>query len=154
MTAQMSRADEIHEMRKERGGDVLDGTRMRLSVAANLKDPDWEYRWVNQEGDRVMRLQEIGYEVVSDRNGKLKPGGAGMGSEVSAYAGTQKDGSAMKQVLMRIPKEIYHEDQRAKQRRINETEASIGKRIAGADLSDQAAFDAHPDKESSGLRFG
>jgi hypothetical protein len=133
----MSRADEIRAERKERGSDVLNGTRMRLSVNNNLKDPAWEYRWVNQEGDRVFRLQEIGYEVVSDRNGEMKKGG--MGSDVSVYAGTMKDGSALKQVLMRIPREIYHEDQASKKRAIDETEAGIASgKVAGASHDDQS----------------
>ena len=148
----MSRADEIRAARKERGGEMLNGTYMRLGIPEHLKDPEKVFRWTNNEGDKVYRRQEMGYQLVTDRDGEMKK--PGMGAEVSAYAGTQKSGEALKQVLMWIPKEIYDEDQRAKQRRINETEGSIGKKVAGADPADQAAFDAHPDAENSGLRFG
>lgn len=133
----MSRADEIRAERKERGSDVLNGTRMRCHINEKLKDPNWHYHLFNEEGDRVFRAKELGYEVVTDRNGEMKK--AGMGSEVSLYAGTTKDGAAMKQLLMRIPLEIYEEDRRAKARAINETEAGIASgKVAGASSDDQS----------------
>jgi hypothetical protein len=131
----MSRTDEIRQERKERGSEMLNGTRARLPIVR--KEPGWVYRHSNQLGDRVYQLQGIGYEVVADRSGKMK--GVGMGSEVSAYAGTNVDGSAMKTVLMRIPEEIYYEDQASKQRAINETEAGIARgTVAGASSDDQS----------------
>jgi hypothetical protein len=129
----MSRADEIRQERKERGSEMLNGTRTRLPAVK--KEPGWFYRHTNQIGDRTYQLKTIGYEVVSDRNNKSN----GMGSEVSAYAGTNADGSALKTVLMRIPEEIYQEDQASKQRAINETEAGIARgNVAGASPDDQS----------------
>jgi hypothetical protein len=131
----MSRADEIRAERKERGSEMLNGTRTRLPAVK--REPGWVYRHANQLGDRVYQLQSIGYEVVSDRSGKMKS--VGMGAEVSAYAGTNVDGSALKTVLMRIPEEIYHEDQASKQRAIDETEAGIARgNVAGASPDDQS----------------
>ncbi len=122
----MSRADEIRAMRKERGTEDLNGTRMRLSVRENALDRDaWEYRFVSDEGDRVFHMQERGWEITSDRASAVKKDNAGMGAEVSAYAGTQTDGKALKQILMRIPKEIYTHDQRAKERAIDGVEAGL-----------------------------
>jgi hypothetical protein len=129
----MSRADEIRAERKERGSEMLNGTRTRLPFVK--PEPGKVFRHVNQHGDRPYQLQSVGYQTVSDRNNKSN----GMGSEVSAYAGTNLDGSALKTILMWIPEEIYHEDQASKQRAIDETEAGIARgNVAGASPDDQS----------------
>jgi hypothetical protein len=47
--------------------------------------------------------------------------------------GVQDNGAALRQVLMRIPKEIYDDDQRSKARAIDEKEASLKSgQVAGA----------------------
>jgi hypothetical protein len=84
--------------------------------------------------------------VATDRDGG-KSDKTGVGTEVSAFAGTQTNGAAMRAVLMEIPMEIYQEDQRAKIRAIAETEAGImAGKVVDASADDQAAFDAHPVK--------
>ncbi len=138
----MSRADEIRKERAERGYDPTAG-RMRQSVnEAALDRKSWHYRFVNDEGDRVFQVKEMGYEIDTSRQGAVKKdGNAGMGSETAVYAGKTENGAAMKSVLMRIPKEIYDEDQAAKKRRIDETEVGIARgKVAEASPEDQAAF--------------
>lgn len=122
----MSRAEQIRAERAQRGSDVLNDTVMRLSVREHALDRGaWSYRFVNDDGDRIYQMQSRGYEITSDRAGMTKADNAAMGSEVSAYAGIGDDGKPMKSVLMRIPKEIYDDDQRAKARAIDATEASL-----------------------------
>jgi hypothetical protein len=116
---------------------------------------NWDYRYVNDEGDRIPSMIERGWEIDTSRNNAVKPkDNAGMGAETSAYAGTKENGGALKAVLMRIPKEIADEDRLAKRNRIDERMTSIQRgRVAEADAVDQAAFDAHP-MTGSKLKFG
>ncbi len=88
------------------------------------KEPGYEYRVVNDTGDRVQMFEEAGYEVVEadkvivgdKRVSKASP--VGSKAEVSVGAGE-------KAVVMRIREDWYKEDQLAKQQRINELEASM-----------------------------
>lgn len=132
----MSRAEEIRKARQERGSDTLAGTRLRLPKPP--AKPGWHRRYVNDDADRIGRMLEQGYTIASDRDGS-KSDKTGMGAEVSAFAGTQVNGAAMRAVLMEIPDEIYQDDQRAKFRAIDETEAGIRSgKVAGASPDDQA----------------
>jgi hypothetical protein len=134
----MSRADEIRKERAARGSDALNGTRMRLPKPPAR--PGWVRRYVNDSGDRVGRMMEVGYTIASDRDGG-KSDKTGVGSEISAFAGTEVSGAAMRTVLMEIPEEIYRDDQRAKLRAIDTEEAGIvAGKVTGADQADQAAF--------------
>jgi hypothetical protein len=134
----MSRADEIRKERLERGSETLSGVRLRLPKPPAREG--WHRRYVNDDADRIGQMMEQGYSLAADRNGKLADK-TGIGAEVSAYAGTQVNGAAMRAVLMEIPIEIYSEDQSAKHSAISETEAGImAGKVSGADAADQAAF--------------
>lgn len=95
------------------------GVRNVLTVSG--KHPDFEYRIVNDEGDRVEQFKAAGYDVVSasdvivgDRRIN-KASAEGSAAQVSV-------GGGMKAVVMRIKKEWYEEDQTVKQERVAETE--------------------------------
>ena len=98
------------------------GKRGRLTVSN--KDPNFVYRIVNDidNGARVAEMQERGYEVVT-HNTKIGekrvdlPKQEGSPTQISV-------GGGMKSVLMRIKKEWYDEDRAAKDREIDELEAS------------------------------
>jgi hypothetical protein len=88
------------------------GTRNVLTV--NGKDPAYEYRVVNDVGDRISQFQEMGYEIVTDPKISVgdrriaNPTAEGSPVKVSVGGGTQG-------YVMRIKKEWYDEDQAAKQ---------------------------------------
>jgi len=85
------------------------------------KDPDFVYRVVNDKEDRVTELSEIGYEVVTDD--KVQVGDKRVSK--ASTEGTVKRvnvGKGEKGVVMRIRKDWYEEDQKAKQEYVNETE--------------------------------
>lgn len=100
----------------------INGRRSILGVKG--KDPNFEYRIVNDVNDRVNEFLERGYEVVTDgdvtvgdkRVGKVSATGSPV--EISVGQGT-------KALLMRIPKEYYEEDQKAKAANIAAIEADI-----------------------------
>lgn len=100
----------------------INGTRNILTVRG--KEPGYEYRIVNDDGDRVSQFQERGYELVTDSSVQVgdrriaNPTQEGSAIEVSV-------GGGKKAFLMRIRKDWYEEDQAAKQAYVNETEAGI-----------------------------
>ena len=98
------------------------GKRNVLTISG--KDPNYKYRVVNDVGDRVTSLRERGYEIVSDPSVKLGDrrvaNPAQEGSPVMASVG-----GGTKGYVMRIKKEWFDEDQKAKAKEISYTEASM-----------------------------
>jgi hypothetical protein len=87
------------------------------------KDPAYEYRIVNDDADRVARFQEGGYELVSDESVKVGDNRVSL----PTAEGTVKQmsvGQGRKAFLMRIKKEWYDEDQKEKQKKVDELEAT------------------------------
>ena len=92
-------------------------------LAVRDQDPNYVYRWVNDIDDRIERFKDGGYEPVTsdlevgtkavDRNSKL-------GSVI-----TKMVGNKVVAVLMRIPKEWYEEDQKAKQEQLDESDKAL-----------------------------
>ncbi|HET8686210.1 MAG TPA: hypothetical protein VFM18_06045 [Methanosarcina sp.] len=87
------------------------GTRNRLTV--HNKDSKYEYRIVNDVDDRVAAFQQNGWEVVQAKEVSIgdkrleSVSATGSAAEISVGNGT-------KAIVMRIPKEWFDEDQRAK----------------------------------------
>lgn len=97
------------------------GTRNVLSVAG--KDPSYEYRIVNDSGDRVQEFLDAGYEVVDA--GSVRVGDKRVNSASSEGSISQISvGQGQKAFVLRIKKEWYAEDQAAKQARVNELESA------------------------------
>lgn len=100
----------------------INGIRNILKV--NGKDPNYEYRIVNDVGDRVQDFIERGYEVVTDNDVTVgdkrvaNPKQAGTPCQVSVGQGIQA-------FVMRIKKDWYTEDQATKAAVINQTESSM-----------------------------
>lgn len=99
------------------------GQRNLLTVKG--KDPEYNYRVVNDVDSRVAQFQEAGYEIVS-RTGPVEVGDkrASAGTPVGS-AHHFSVGGGQKAVLMRIKKEWYAEDQQRKADFVNAQEASI-----------------------------
>lgn len=97
--------------------------RNRLEI--QNKEPGYVYRIVNDVDDRVLQLQEQGYEIVP--NAKVgaagnrrvdNPTALGSSSHISVGQGT-------KAVVMRQREEFYREDQETKQQTVDDTEQSM-----------------------------
>lgn len=105
----------------------INGTRNVLRVEG--KEPGFEYRIVNDDGDRISQFQEMGYELVADKTVKVgarrvaNPTAEGSPIQVSV-------GGGQKAYLMRIRDDWYKEDQAAKQKQVDETVASMKKDAA------------------------
>lgn len=75
----------------------------------HIFNDNWRHR-----PDRIQRALAAGYEMVEhDRSGE--------------NTGTNEDGSEIKGVLMRIPKELYDEDQALKNREMDKIDEMIGR---------------------------
>lgn len=95
------------------------GKRNILSVVG--KEPGFEYRFVNDTGDRVEAFKENGWEPVPAK--AVRVGDKRVESTASDGSVTYASvGGGMKAVLMRIPEEYYKEDQAAKQAQVQAVE--------------------------------
>lgn len=95
------------------------GTRNVLTVAG--KEPGYEYRIINDSGDRVQEFLDAGYEIVdkdSVRVGDKRVNSASSEGSVKQIS----VGQGQKGFVVRIRKEWYEEDQLKKQRQVNELE--------------------------------
>lgn len=107
------------------------GPRNVLKMNKN-PDPNSVFRVVNDVGDRVEAMKEMGYEVVTDPTIRIgdrragKVGSVGTPIEVSVGQGT-------KAVLMKQRKDYYEEDQKAKQEQVNSDESSMYQRARKED---------------------
>ena len=97
------------------------GTRKVLTVAG--KDPDYEYRIINDSGDRVQEFLDAGYELVE--RDSVRVGDKRVGSATAEGSKAQLSvGQGMKGFVVRIKKEWYLEDQARKQAHVNELESA------------------------------
>lgn len=98
------------------------GTRNLLTVKG--KDPNYNYRIVNDVDGRIAQFQEAGYEIVPRGTVEVGDKRASAGTPVGTAAHFSV-GGGQKAVLMRQRKEWYEEDQRAKAEFVDAQEASI-----------------------------
>jgi hypothetical protein len=111
----------VLERAKDRPKRVPLGQRNRLSFGK--QDPNFVYRVINDQDERLSQAQEAGYEfVVSDEplGDKRAAEGGKIDSRVSKPVGNNTRG-----YLMRIPKEFYTQDQNEKMGKIDEMEKAL-----------------------------
>ena len=97
----------------------------RNVLHVNHKDPNYEYRWVHDDPDRVAQFEDAWWEIDRDprnlRSGDRKVDTSeGTSSLVQARAGQGR-----KYVLMKVPKELYEADQKAKHEEIDRVESEM-----------------------------
>lgn len=101
------------------------GGRNILTVSG--KDPNFVYRIVNDEDDRITRFKDGGYELVPDETVKVGDNRANAASSMSSMKQLSV-GGGKKAYLMRIRKDWYDEDQKEKQKRVDDQEATTKKK--------------------------
>lgn len=88
------------------------------------KNPDYEYRFVNDTGSRIHNFQQAGYEFVT--GDELVVGDSRV-TDASDLGSNKRvisnDGTTS--YLMRIKRDWYKEDQQAKAQQIQEQEAAM-----------------------------
>ena len=118
-------AETITLAKRRKRRTSVNGKRNVLNVQG--KDPKFEYRIINDVGDRIAMFEDNGWEVVTDTEIKIGErriaNPTSKGTVVSVSIGQGLTG-----VLMRIPKEYYEEDQKDKAASIAEMEKGIKER--------------------------
>lgn len=81
-------------------------------------------RWVNDVGGRCQLAEDGGYSFVTDNDLKIGDTDVGSGNQsldtrVSRIVGTLADGSPQRAFLMEIDEEVYKDDQKEKQKKID-----------------------------------
>lgn len=100
----------------------INGTRNVLNISG--KEPGWSYRVVNDVGDRIEQLKEIGYEIVEDSKVQVgdrriaNPTKEGSPVKVSVGGGVQG-------YVMRIRQEWKDEDQAKKDAYVDKIEQGL-----------------------------
>jgi hypothetical protein len=97
------------------------GRRNVLTVAG--KEAGYEYRFVNDSGDRVHVFEDAGWEVVPQTEVRIGDKRVANASTIGTAA-VANVGQGDKAVLMRIREDWYAEDQAAKQTHVNTIEES------------------------------
>jgi hypothetical protein len=97
------------------------GTRSRLTYRD--QDPNYVYRWVNDQDERLLQALEACYEYV--KGDSSKAGDSRL--EATALDGriSKPVGNGVRAYLMRIHKDYYHADQQAKQNQVDLSEVSM-----------------------------
>ena len=103
----------------------VSGNRDILNVKG--QEEGFVYRWVNDQDDRITKFEAAGYEHV-DHDVVIGTTSTKQASQVGKTV-TKNVGKGTTAHLMRIKKEWYEEDQAAKQRSVNETEAAMKQQL-------------------------
>lgn len=115
------RSQEVQTQRRRRA-DSGATAGLKLHVPENMKDPNFEYRWVNDRPGRVHQLTvQDDWDVVStDRPDQLTA--AAEGSVMKRSVDKSNGDNA---VLLRKPKDYFEADRKEKQRPVDEIEKAL-----------------------------
>lgn len=89
------------------------------------RDDDYVYRLVNDTGDRIERFRKAGYEIVDKNNQEIELDSRVQDPSWRHSALSQPVGEGIIAYCMRIPREWWEEDQKAKQKLIKESEDNM-----------------------------
>ena len=100
------------------------GSRPRMSVVG--KNPNFEYRWVNDYPGRIADFKRGGWEVCTNEevdtgNFRVEEGG----SPGSLACQVVNGGDGTKAYVMKIHKDLYDEDQKAQEQEVRRTEETL-----------------------------
>lgn len=97
----------------------------RNILSVSNKDDGYEYRFVNDVGDRIEIFKERGWELVDAKDVRIGDRRVEAGGTLGSKAQASVDKQGTKAFLMRIQKDWYEEDQAEKARSIAEQEKSM-----------------------------
>lgn len=124
----MAQQDTLTVKRKPRRASI-NGTRNVLTVQG--KDPNFEYRIVNDDGDRISQFEDMGYEVVKDSG--IKVGDRRIANPTKEGSPIQISvGGGQKAYVMRIRKDWYEEAQKEKDSHVDEIEKGMVRDTKGS----------------------
>lgn len=116
----------------------------RNKLTVTDRDPNFEYRFVNDTDERIAQFKLAGWEVVDRKDHQVGDPLVDTGQATTTSIVEKAVGGRTKALLMRIPKEWYNEDQNKKQEEVDRLEAAT-KRDA-LDKSDYGKLEIHRKK--------
>ena len=115
--ARVSKSRSAAPKRRRKEGSIGEHKK-RLAFPDKLKDNNYIYRWVINEGSRIHNLFADDWDIVSKENGESV--GTDKGNAVSIYSGTDEEKSPQRQFLMRKHKDHYKSDKAVEQTALDE----------------------------------
>ena len=122
----ISREEQERIRRERREGVGTVGYRLQIPKE-KLQLDRFAYRWMSDEEARVYSVTHEGGWAFVHQNGTEIKDDAEMGSAINVVAGKKKDGSPLRQYLMRKPKEWWNEDQRQRAEQVEDVFAEMNR---------------------------
>jgi len=119
---------------------------MQRRLTSFPKDPDYMYRWVNDVENNIYRFHKAGWEHVDIEGKELVVDKDFQDASWKQSALSQKVGGGITAYVMRIPREIYIEDQERKYKAAGDYE----QQLKVQELSDRYKIK----KEELSVKFG
>lgn len=98
------------------------GRRNVLTISG--KEPGYEYRFVNDSGDRIQEFLDNGWEIVEKKDVRIGDKRLGTPASPEGTAAVASVGRGTNAYVLRIKEEWYKEDQTAKQEYVDASEAA------------------------------
>lgn len=112
------RQEQVQQGRRRRESLGADRGK-KLSVPADFKDPNFEYRWVNDRPGRVQQLYREDWDAV---DGASQIDSKSIGTTVERVADKF---SGEKTILMRKPREYHEADQLEKKKALDKVDEAL-----------------------------
>lgn len=97
----------------------------RNVLSLSNKEKGYEYRFVNDVGDRIETFKDRGWELVDAADVSVGERRVSSATALGSKAQASVDKSGMKAFVMRIPSELYEEDKAEQAAQIAETEKTM-----------------------------
>lgn len=112
---------------RRNGRTTVTGPAFRLSVPDALKNPELEYRWINDDAKGRLFEKTGGdtWDYVTSEEIALDGRNSGNGTRIERVVGTAENGEPLKAYLCCKPKSWYAEDEAARLASHNELMAQI-----------------------------
>lgn len=118
---------ESRKQEKEKQRKVRVPLGVPRSKLATPQIPGYHLHWLNDEPGRLDQAEAGGYEFVLTKELQGESGNTDLGEKVSRIVGRNEDGTPLRAFLMKLKETWYREDQRAKQKVVDETDNAIRK---------------------------
>jgi hypothetical protein len=109
------RVQQTRTARRRRQDGDFSGAGRKLHVDPSLKDPNFEYRWLNDDAGRLHEKTVLDdWDFVADPAAQADPdmeaSNADIGTRISRIVGKDTNGKPQMAYLVRKPKEFHAED--------------------------------------------
>ena len=119
-----SRKEKIQRERRRRKS--FGGLNQKLAVSEEFKEENYEYRWINDNGNRIFeKTKQDDWDHVTSKEVGVDENDTGSGTVIERHVGTRSDGTPLKAFLCKKLKEDCKQDRLEARQKIDETEEAI-----------------------------